>query len=269
MKIVLHTPFGSASEEAGILYLLSNYLKTLGAETIQLRCNGVFSLCDRDAETGWKRGISTCFQCMHNQQNLAAWAGMATEELSRYLSADEIQESKRWIVSLSSDRLLKADFEGVNIYSICRTNFKNRFGIDDVDLQNKNHDQTLRRFMLSAVRMCLATKRFNNHQRADMSLVAGGKDFLSSAFIAQCVKQGREAALFQWDVSSRSVKIIHPKSQTIFPCGIILQDLSTVRSDSRTWPPELMKVIGEILDFLGLTETLITSPAPDGAVANS
>lgn len=260
MKTVIFSPFGAASEETGLLGLLGNYLKNIIPEICVLRCNGVFSLCDRDSENSWRRGIHGCFVCMQEQGRLAAWAGLRQEDLSLYLTPQQITESKRWALSLAADEMEEAVFGQIKPYSLCRASLRNYFGNLEPDLSNANHLHIVRRMMISAVRMCQAADCFISAAKPTLALVAGGEDFISGALAERSRVKGVDVAEFRWDLPNRSVKIFHPRLQKEFSCPLVFEDITSMRSDSRTWPWELVRIVEDILVFLDLTSSQLVLP---------
>ena len=257
MKIAVHAPFGTLSEETGVIHLLAKYLRGTFEQMVQVRCNGIFSLCDRDGENGWKRSLSSCFSCINDAASLATWSGINVAELSRFLTPDEIFETRKWLAMLAPTEYAKAEYAevtGINlpVYDLCRGSLLARLGTADPDLNNKGHEQVIKRFLLSAVRMCLATKNFIKHFQPELSLVAGGEDFVSRSYMAMAQAAGTQVALFRWDLTNRVVKLHHPREKTVLACALLLSGVSSMRSDVRTWPAELVSIVEEIAAFLGV-----------------
>jgi len=171
-----------------------------------------------------------------------------------------VEDSKRWILSVPVDRLREVAFRGIGLYDLCRGSFLSRFGLPEPDLSNKNHEQILRRFYLSAARVSLATGRFNQIYKPVMSLVAGGEDLITSSFVRQSKEQETDPIVFRLDMSARGIQIIHPVSAEILSCDLLLEDIYLMRADYTTWPDELMKIIEEILVFLGLSDIQLSLP---------
>ena len=114
--------------------------------------------------------------------------------------------------------------------------------------------------MLSAIRLALASARFSTMQMFDLALVAAGPDFISRTFIAQCKALGRPVAEFHWEVGTRAVTISHPEREQKFSVNFVLEDITSMRSDINTWPPELLQVVQDVLEFLDVSETQLTLP---------
>lgn len=260
MRIAVFAPFACVSREAGIMYLLANYLQHMFPEVLQLRCNGIVSVCDRDAERSWRRSLDSCLTCGCDQARLAAWSGVKSSALSRYLLPRDIDETRRWVESYDGESLLTARFHDTVLYPLVALSFRNRFGVDAPDPSNKNHTQLLKRLLLSAARMYIACDRFNKKFLADMSLVADGTDYLSAVFINRCSTQSSSPAVFRWDLHRRSTTITHPRNGGIYSCGLLLDNVAAMRPDPCTWSEELLGIISEMLSFLGLSDTQLALP---------
>jgi hypothetical protein len=223
-------------------------------EVLQLRCNGLFSMCDRDAERSWTRTLSGCFRCLGEQRDLAQWSGVTVEELSRHLSVKDIEATKRWIVGVATEQLPWTSFDGQNFYSLALGSWQNRFNVSRPDLGNPLHEQMLRRFMLSASRAYRAAETFHARVGPQLTLVAGGGDFLSRTFITQARAAKHAVAVCTWDVSKRAVMVSHPRREAVVPCGLLLDGLVDMRADPATWSRDLVGILDELLAFLDITE---------------
>jgi len=252
MKIALFAPYGALSQETGLIYLLGNYLRRTFPQVVQLRCNGLFSMCDRDAERGWTRSLSGCFRCLGEQRDLARWSGVTVEELSRYLSPNDIEATKRWILGVATDQLPWTNFDGQNFYSLALGSWQNRFNVSRPELANPLHEQILRRFMLSASRAYRAAETFHARVGPRLTLVAGGGDFLSRSFVAQAQAAKHDVAVCTWDVSKRAVMVSHPRREAVVPCGLLLDRLVDMRGDPSTWSRDLVGILDELLAFLDI-----------------
>ncbi len=260
MKIVVVVPFGSHSQESGLLYLLANFLRGTYPEVIQLRCNGMFSVCDRDVDNSWTRGINSCFACMADQRALSDWSGLPVQEFSSYLSPDDIRNSKQWASTLPSTQLDQAEFRGVPVFEICRQSFANRFGTAQYDVNNKSHEQFLRKLLISAVRASLATQRYQQSYAPDISLVGGGADFITASFVNVVRGMKRDVSVFRWDMQTRSIRITHPRTDKTFSCELVPEGVLGMRSDTKTWPRELNGIVQEVLEFLGIAGNQLKLP---------
>lgn len=260
MRSVIFVPYGSLSHEAGVLALIGRYLNSIYPDVSFLICDGLFSVCDRDAESSWQRDPHSCSRCMSDQRNLAAWAGVSVQRLSNFVAHQEIQESRRWALELSSSEIMDSTYKGLRIGDLLSGTFSNRLGVTKPDLKNKNHEQFLRRLSLATLRMCIAVDRFNNRFMPNLSLVAGGSDFLSASFMAQSKSQGCFVSVCKGDMSSRSVQLTHPRSADKYSFEFFLRDLRAMRADISTWPEELIEMLRGALVFFGISDTQLTLP---------
>ncbi len=260
MKFVATLPYGSSHPESGLIALTANYIRVRYSETSQLLCNGVFSLCDRDAEVNWNRQLHSCAACGRDQLDLATWAGIAPLNLSSYLRPDEIWESKRWISSLSIKELKLADYKGLSLHKLCIGTFRNRFSVSEVDLYNKQHEHFFRRVLLGSLRMCMAITNFHSVVRPNLVLVPGSEDFISQSLIEQSRRLNKLVSIFKWDLHTRTVKVQHPESREWFSCEFILERVSSMRNDSKTWPAEIVSQVRSLLSFLDISEDQLQLP---------
>jgi hypothetical protein len=252
MRIAIHAPYGSSSEEVGLLYLLVKYAHKFGHEFVQLRCGGTFATCDRDADTHWKRDIATCFSCIQDQRELAQWAEITASDLSSNLAPNDLLETRKWVSFAHLDDLTTASYHDITPFPLVKGSFKNRFGIEVPNIGHKHHEQVVRRLLLSGVRASLAARRFFERYAPELILIVGGDDFISASVAAESKRKNIPQAVFKWDLHARQVKVSSPKRDQEFSCSLVLNGLPTMRTDIRTWPPEVLSIVEEITAFLDL-----------------
>lgn len=255
MKIAFLSPYGVLSQESGLIFLLGNYLRRMFPDVVALRCNGLFSVCDRDAEKGWQRGFQTCFRCMAEQREFAQWSGIQVADLSPHLDPADVERSRRFVTALPTEQLPWAQFEGQNLFSLAIGSWQNRFNVSRPDLNNSLHEQMIRRFMLSASRAYLVAKRFRAAFAPDLVIASGGSDFISRSFAAEASISGGSFVRCAWDVSRRAILVSHPRRESVMPCELLLDGLVDMRSDPATWSPALLAIVEELLSFLEIAET--------------
>lgn len=260
MRIALHTPFGSVSQESGLLYLLANYLTSLagdapGHELLQLQCNGAFSLCDRDADRDWKRGLHSCLSCMKDQETLAAWGKVPFVRLTSFLSPEDIERTKRWALLVNANDLEKAEFDGLSVYQLVAATLQLR-GKNGGAISGGLDQQVVRRLMLSAARMIIASHRFLTSYNPERVFVASGRDFLSSCLAAVCEVRSVELVTFRWSLEDRAIRIDRNDGSDPLKCELILEGLPLLRSDYRTWSATLLTILDSVLEYLRLPRVM-------------
>ena len=254
MKLALFAPYGINGHATGLMHLLANFLRPLCQEALEVRCNGIAKICDRDLSTGGARTLSSCMSCMHEQAALAEWSALSMHDLSQHLSPLEITDTVRWILGLKGSELRVAEFRGIRLFQLCAESVARR----EIALQNDTN--LLSSHLISALQLALATQRFSRTERPDLALVSGGNDFITSTFLSQAREAGIRCATFVWDEASRSVNINHPHKAESFPCDLVVDDVLSLRSDLKTWPKEIVKVLEQISMFLGVSPDQLALP---------
>jgi len=260
MKLVTVTPFGGMSQEGGIISLLSIYLGQLGFDVTQFSCNGAFSSCDRDSSRTWQRRMQSCTDCMAEQQSLASWSGQKREVLSAYLSPQDIVATRRWMLGRTDQQVFHSRYEDFEVRELTPGTFSKRFGFMLPDETNKQHVEFLRKIALSSVRAGLASRSFLVKRRPDVAFVAGAEDFISRAFEVAANKSSIDLVRFRWESGSRYIKIFRPGNSSVYPCEILLDSVASLGPDMNSWPAEVLQMIDEILDFLGLSQFQLQLP---------
>lgn len=256
MKIAFHSPFGSIAQESGLVYLLANYLTSVAGDLpthdlLQLQCNGAFSLCDRDAERDWKRGLHSCLSCMKDQETLAAWSKIPFVRLTSFLTPDDIERTKRWALVLNPERLDEAEFDGMNMALLVESTLRLR-GRSLGERSVVDSQQVQRRLMLSAARMIIASHRFLSSYEPDKVFVTSGRDFLTGCLARVCENRHVPLVTFQWRVEDRAIAIVPSDGSEPMRCELMLEGLPLLRSDHRTWSATLVTILDSILDYLKL-----------------
>lgn len=255
MRISILAPYSQLGRESGAMYLLSNYLKTVHPEMVQLRCNGVFSTCGRDAELSWKRDLDSCHQCIAEQKNLALWSSLALEDLSRYLDADTVARSRRISSSESAASLALLEWDGVRLLDLVRGTFHSRFGPIEPDYRNRSHEIFLRRLLLGSARMLSASKNFLEKFHPEVTFVAGHDDLISASFLAAARNQKSRVVVFQWEPAARAVTITDHMLGKKISCELLIENILKIRADVKTWSLDLMDILSEISKTLEIPTT--------------
>jgi hypothetical protein len=189
---------------------------------------------------------------MQDQQYSATWSNIGIEDLSRFIHSDDVIETRRWVMALSDEALLKANFHGTDLFPLCLESFRNRFSIAAPDTKNVLHLHALRRLLVSTARMYLASNRFFQVVRPDLVLIAGGTDFITATLRQSAKELDRDIVLFQWQLSQRGVQINYSKQKEGLLCELMLQGLVGIRSDCRTWSSDLTDILDQILEYLDI-----------------
>ncbi len=251
MSVILFAPFSATSAEAGLIYLLGNYMRYLRSDVFQLRCNGAFPVCERDAENGWRRSVRSCPACTGEQRNLARWGSIESKDLSSFLQPDEVQETWRTILGIPAAELLDFKYRGVPLYDLARGSFRDYFGVESPDLNDESHQRELRRLLLATWRMSISVRRFNNRMTPQTSLVTGGQDYMTRTFVAHSVGQGVDVVVFQWSASDRAINLINLHDNSSFACEFVIEDLKNMRNNPESWSEETIEQLHAILEFTG------------------
>ncbi|MCB0354860.1 MAG: hypothetical protein KDD64_15100 [Bdellovibrionales bacterium] len=260
MKGLVLVPYASMSQESGIIYLLSHYLKEMHPTLTQIVCNGVFASCDRDRVTEWTRSLNHCSRCLHEQQAMAKWAGLQYSELSQFLPSEDVVKTRRWIMNRTAEELWEEEWFGLSLRSAIQGSLSERIGSLKPDFRNKLHQSIVKRLALVAIRMANASRRLNNRLRPDVVFLANGEDVLTRSYRESAEATGVRCIRFRWNMGSRRVLIHSDRHEEYFPCEVLLDNLAQVRIDVASWPEELLLLLDKILDFLDVPHGQLRLP---------
>lgn len=251
MKVTLFVPHGAFLPESALPYLVGSLLRRNGVDVTQLRCNGCLARCMRDSSANWVRDFNFCLNCTGEQRALAKWSGASDVMLGSFLSPSDISESMRWAYSLNGEDLLRAEFRGTNVFSLCEDLFELRYKSVTPTPGNVEQEEFVRQLFITAVHSHVAIERFLARHKPDLMLIASGTDVVGKVMLNLLNKLGLDYAHFEYD-SEQSRVFVRPKeSGRVLLSSVTIQKLDTLRSDSRSWPAEIVSGIHEILEFLG------------------
>ncbi len=251
MKLALFSPYGLVHSEAGVLYLLANYLLKSGAEVVQLRCDGAFSACGRDSRIAGGRNVMSCARCIGEQRALAQWASTKSREMSSFLVSDDVVQSSKWLSSVRTPDLVRAEFRGVNLWSACADEFRARFPESVVTELSVQEEECLRQLFIGYVHATVACERFISASVPDLHFVAGLTDPLARAYLKQAHNSSGDIAVFFYDTAEEAIIIESARTGARYATKLVLSGITSMRSDPRTWAPEMTAIVHEILTFLG------------------
>jgi hypothetical protein len=251
MKLALFSPYGLVHSEAGVLYLLANYLLKHGADVVQLRCDGAFSTCGRDSKVAGGRNVMSCARCIGEQRALANWASSKSREMSSFLVSDDVLQSSKWLSSVNTADLMRAEFRGVNLWSVCADEFKARFPESVVAELSAREEECVRQLFISYVHATVACERFMAGVVPDLHFVAGLVDPLSRAYMQQAHASGGDVAMFLYDTTEEAIVVESARTGARYTTKLLLSGITSMRNDPRTWAPEVTAIVHEILTFLG------------------
>lgn len=251
MKLALFSPYGLVHSEAGVLYLIANYLLKSGADVVQLRCDGAFSVCGRDSKVAGGRNVMSCARCIGEQRALAQWASSKSREMSSFLVSDDVLQSSKWLSSVRTADLVRAEFRGVNLWGVCGDEFNARYPESVVAELAPREEEFLRQLFLGYVHATVACERFIAGVTPDLHFVAGSADPLARAYTKQAYASGGDVAMFFYDTTEEAIIVESARTGARYATKLLLNGITSMRNDPRTWAPEVTAIVHEILTFLG------------------
>ncbi len=263
MSVAILTPYASLNPESGLLHLLARRLLSRGDRIEQVRCNGIFSTCDRDSLSGWRRTVGSCAGCIADQRSLAAWAGIPATELSIFLAPNDIERIEHLVATLKIQELWALEFDGVNLENTLQSSFAERFPGVRFDPSNRQHEQAVARLARSALRCAVAVSKYFINKRPAVLMTAAGDGFLEQISSHQALKAGVACAVLQSDPARRCTTMRWLGDSQLHEIPLMIASLSGMRSDPATWSPELMGIIDRCLEGPRMVAALgVSSSAP-------
>lgn len=251
MKVAVCAPYGSLHKEGGLIFLIANYLAKQGADLVQLRCDGAVPACGRDRGEGVARSPFQCAQCMGDQGAFASWAGASVSELSSEILPEDVITATTWIQGVASEALERVEFRGVNLWSACRSELATRWDGLDISALTDVQELDIRALYHAYVRMAVASERFLARTQPKLALVSSIYDPLSHAFVLQAKQANIDTVVGWYKPESQTVGIESLATRESYATSILVEGLTSMRSDPRTWGPEITAMVHEALTFLG------------------
>lgn len=251
MRLAVLSPYGTYHQESGLLYLVANYLAKRGAEVVQLRCDGALPACGRDVKYGEGRAPFTCLRCLSEQGALAQWAGIRSRDLSTFISPQDVLESSKWMSSIARSDLERVEFRGVRLWEACGSRIQAQVGEVSPRDVTPAQEEEARSAFLSYVYSVVASERFFAAWKPTMSFVISSTDPIARAYLTHARRGETEASVFTFDPSTESIVVELLSSGATYSTALILPEVTSMRSDPRTWAPELSAIVDELLSFLG------------------
>ena len=238
MTIGIFTPYGTFSQESGLLILLARYLHAFSGKSVEaLLCNGAFSVCDRDEESNWSRKVSSCAECIFEQRSLSQWAGIKTRDLTQFLKPDEIRET---------ENAHQSDLK--ELPEIIKGSFLRRYS--SFDPNHRGHHQIAKRLVVSAERMKMAMQNYIQQASLSYLCISGGGDFLTQTARQVAEELHVPCSVFVWSLEDRGIRIFHPRKKAYLSCALMIPDARALRTDLSSWSAEVVGILKEITEFL-------------------
>jgi hypothetical protein len=252
MRLAVFSPYGSVYRQGGLLFLVTNYLSKLGAETTVLRCDGAVKACRRDSKAGQKgRTISSCITCAGEQAALATWASVRMMQLSSFITAEDVLQGSMWIADVPSEDLCRLEFKGESLWQACAEDVQERFPQANPDALRLEESVYVRNLYSAYIQTAVATERFLSSVQPTITLIAAAGDALSRAYLLQAQRLEGDVAVFSYDANDEAVAVESLRGGSRYTTKVVLDGITSMRSDPRTWGPEVTSLVHDILTVLG------------------
>jgi hypothetical protein len=257
MRIALFAPYGTVHRESGLLYLVANYLAKNGAQVLLLRCDGAVPACQRvhnergSVEREGGRSPFECARCMNEQRDMALWAGIQIRDISSLIVPEDVRKTAEWIYAVKSDALDRVEFRGVNLWSACTQAITARWGTVDARALTAAQVDDLRALFISYVRVAVASERLIDEWKPDQTVLTSIQDPMAHAYLLQASLASLDTSVCSYVAEENSIVFESLKTKERYATSLVLEGIASMRSDPRTWGPEVTAVVHEVLTYLG------------------
>lgn len=251
MKLALFSPYGLVHRESGLLYLVANYLAKSGAEVVQLRCDGALPACGRDRKGARVRTPFQCARCMNEQRSLSAWAGAQCRDISSFIVPEDVRKTVEWIQGVAVSALERVEFRGVNLWSVCFDELRMRWDEIDSSALTEAQQVDLRELYVAYVRAAVASERFIEQWKPDLTVLSSIQDPMAHAYLLQAKLANIDAAVCSYVQDEEVVVFESLARKDRYATALVLDGITGMRTDPRTWGPEITAMVHEVLTYLG------------------
>jgi hypothetical protein len=258
MRIDIAPSTDLQKQENGLINLVARYLQPSNQINL-VRCNGIMGVCHRDEEANWHRNFDSCFNCMSQRVQVANWTGSQLQDLSSYLTAEDVDSSRKWVNSLSQEELITAHFDGCTPWDWVNQFFKARFSQSIPTPSNRQHDYFVRKLYLSIVRIRIAARRYLFANKPEKIILPVGNDLINQALSEVAIDFGIGLYTVKWRNDLRLNEIEDYHASKSIQSEVVVGSVFEIRSEPETWPLDLLNKLEEIVDFMGLETPKATS----------
>ena len=258
MRFALFAPYGSLHKEVGLAYLVANYLAKNGAEVVQLRCDGAIPACARDRKGGVARSPFQCARCSNEQRELASWAGAQTRDVSSFLAPEDVRKTIEWIYGVPKSSLERLEFRGTNLWNASLNELKIRWESIEPQSLTEAQEADVRALYISYVRIAVASERFIEQWKPDLTVLTSIQEPMAHAYLLQASLANLDVSVCSYVADEASIVFESLKSKDRYSTNLVLDEVNKMRSDPRTWGPEVTAVVHEILTYLGCAPDRVT-----------
>ncbi len=255
MTITFFSPYGPLNKESGFMYMIARYIGASYGDVCQLKCNGLFTMCNRDCMVSLKRNFLTCGSCMASQDALSSWACIAKDDLSKYLYAKDLKYIKQELLLVPDNELTNVFYEDLNIYNLCKDSFSDFLGESTPDINNKKNLQLIKKIMLSSIKAIQAIKIYYDTINPKLFFISSGNDFITKSFLEFLKITHKNSIVVSWNNDTNMFHIVNLNSGECKRYEIYIENIVCFRNDYTTWPEEFLNMLNDITDFIKLTRT--------------
>lgn len=230
MSLVLFAPVSSHRPEVGIMLLMASQLAAAVGDAFVLRCNGFLSACDRDFEvaTDSPRAVDQCMRCMREQRDFATALSLPMVELGSFVEPSDLEQIK-----------------------LEQINGRARSRVDDAGYvspipANLLPERVRALRSESGIVLERATKKLFSEAKPKLFFVAGEPEFVPVIAANVANEAGSRVVVFAWNAPQSLVVIRVVGTDTVINCPFVVEDLSRVKVDPRSWPKELVGIFEQL-----------------------
>jgi len=101
------------------------------------------------------------------------------------------------------------------------------------------------------VRVAVAAERFIESWKPELMILTSIQEPLAHAYLLQASLANIDTAVCSYNVEESAITFESLKTKERYVTNLVLEGVTSMRTDPRTWGPEVTAVVHEILTYLG------------------
>jgi hypothetical protein len=172
-------------------------------------------------------------------------------DLSSWIRPEDVKKVREWIHGVPSHDLQRLEFRGVNLWSVISSELQMRWEGLDSKILTGSQEASARDLFISYVRVALAAERFMQQWKPDLTLMSAINEPMAHAYLLQAKLAKVDSAVCSYNAEGEQVVVESLATHDRYATKLVLEGITSMRADPRTWGPEVTAVVHEVLTYLG------------------
>jgi hypothetical protein len=178
-------------------------------------------------------------------------------QLSSFITAEDVLHGSIWISEVPTQDLSRLEFKGESLWQACAEDVQDRFPEVNPDILRAEESVYVRDIYTAYIQTAVASERFLSAVQPSITLIAASGDALSRAYLMQAQRLEGDVAVFSYDAHDEAVAVESLRGGSRYTTKVLRDGITSMRTDPRTWGPEVTSLVHDILTVLGYGPAVI------------